>query len=122
MKTIKLVLGIISMVLFVIVIFQSCAAGLGNALSQNGESSGSSGFVLAIFMLIAGIVGVTTRKGGKGGAITAAVFYILGGLIAIVNVGSFSDLAVWAWVNFIFGAIFIIGSFLPNKQKEEITE
>ena len=36
MKTAKLVIGIISMVLFVLVAFQSCAAGLGNALADNG--------------------------------------------------------------------------------------
>ena len=58
MKTAKLVIGIISMVLFVLVAFQSCAAGLGNALADNGEVSGTSGMLLAFCMLIAGIVGV----------------------------------------------------------------
>lgn len=57
MKTAKLVIGIISMVLFVLVAFQSCAAGLGNALADNGEVSGTSGMLLAFCMLIAGIVG-----------------------------------------------------------------
>lgn len=66
MKTAKLVIGIISMVLFVLVAFQSCAAGLGNALADNGEVSGTSGMLLAFCMLIAGIVGVATRK-SKGG-------------------------------------------------------
>ena len=47
MKTAKLVIGIISMVLFVLVAFQSCAAGLGNALADNGEVSGTSGMLLA---------------------------------------------------------------------------
>ena len=61
MKTAKLVIGIISMVLFVLVAFQSCAAGLGNALADNGEVSGTSGMLLAFCMLIAGIVGVATR-------------------------------------------------------------
>ena len=54
MKTAKLVIGIISMVLFVLVAFQSCAAGLGNALADNGEVSGTSGMLLAFCMLIAG--------------------------------------------------------------------
>ena len=44
-------------------------------------------------MLIAGIVGVATRK-SKGGGIVAGVFYLLGGLLGIVNYGSFSDLAI----------------------------
>ena len=37
MKTWKLVSGILSIILFVIVSFQSCAAGIGNTLSENGE-------------------------------------------------------------------------------------
>ena len=76
MKTAKLVIGIISMVLFVLVAFQSCAAGLGNALADNGEVSGTSGMLLAFCMLIAGIVGVATRK-SKGGGIVAGVFYLV---------------------------------------------
>ena len=66
MKTTRLVIGIISMVLFVLIALQSCVAGVGNALEQAGETSGSSGLFLAVFMLIAGIVGVAARK-SKGG-------------------------------------------------------
>lgn len=39
MKTSKLVVGIISIVLSILVAFQSCAAGLSNALESNGEVS-----------------------------------------------------------------------------------
>ena len=42
MKTWKLVSGILSMILFVIVTFQSCAAGVANSLEANGETSGSA--------------------------------------------------------------------------------
>ena len=77
MKTAKLVIGIISMVLFVLVAFQSCAAGLGNALADNGEVSGTSGMLLAFCMLIADIVGVATRK-SKGGGIVAGVYTLTG--------------------------------------------
>ena len=41
MKTWKLVSGIISIVLFAFVMFQSCAAGISNSLAENGESGGS---------------------------------------------------------------------------------
>ena len=111
MKTAKLVIGSISIVLFVLVAFQSCAAGLGNALADNCEVSGTSGMLLAFCMLIAGIVGVATRK-SKGGGIVAGVFYLLGGLLGIVNYGSFSDLAIWSVLCFIFGAVFILGSLI----------
>lgn len=121
MKTTKLVIGIISMVLFVLVTFQSCAAGLGNALADNGEVSGTAGMLLAFCMLIAGIVGVSTRK-SKGGGIVAGVFYLLGGLLGIVNYGNFSDLAIWSVLCFIFGAVFIIGSLRMKKQDSNKTE
>lgn len=49
MKTWKLVSGIISIVLFAFVMFQSCAAGISNSLAENGESGGSAGLIVAIF-------------------------------------------------------------------------
>ena len=43
LSTFRLVAGIITIVLSVLVTFQSCAAGLSNALEENGESGGSAG-------------------------------------------------------------------------------
>lgn len=37
MKVAKLVSGILSIVLALLVMFQSCAAGISNALEENGE-------------------------------------------------------------------------------------
>ena len=60
MKVWKLVSGILSMVLFILVAFQSCAAGVSNALENNGEVSGSAGLIVAVLMLAGGIVSVAT--------------------------------------------------------------
>jgi len=38
----KKVIGVISIVLFLLVVLQSCAAGIGNALTGNDESFNSS--------------------------------------------------------------------------------
>ena len=46
MKVWKLVSGILSCILFVLVAFQSCAAGISNALESNGEVSGSAGILV----------------------------------------------------------------------------
>lgn len=54
MKTSKLVVGIISIVLCFLVGLQSCAAGLGNALENNGEIGGTAGLILALSLLCAG--------------------------------------------------------------------
>lgn len=76
MKVWKLVSGILSIVLFVFVAFQSCAAGLSNALEANGEASGTAGIMVAVFMLAGGIVSIATRKAkGKGGNIALLVLF-----------------------------------------------
>lgn len=123
MKTTKLILGIISIVLFFMVSLQSCAAGLGNALSENGEASGSAGLLLAFCMLIAGIVGLATRNSEKnGGPFTAGFFYILGGMLAFANKGTYSDLGIWSVLAIAFGMVFIIGTILSKKKEIDSDE
>lgn len=113
MKIARMILGIVSCVLFVLITFQSCAAGIGNTLAENGEVSGTAGFLLAICMLIAGIVGIACRK-NKIGSIVAGCFYVLGGIIGIANVGSYSDLQIWSVLCFVFAAVFIITGILQK--------
>ena len=90
MKTWKLVSGIISIVLFAFVMFQSCAAGISNSLAENGESGGSAG------LLAGGIVSIATRNGSKGGNIALIVLFALGALCGFTMAGSYADLNVWA--------------------------
>ena len=98
MKTWKLVSGIISIVLFAFVIFQSCAAGISNSLAENGESGGSAGLIVAIILLAGGIVSIATRNGSKGGNIALIVLFALGALCGFTMAGSYADLNVWsAW-------------------------
>lgn len=96
MKTWKLVSGILSIVLFAFVSFQSCAAGIGNALSENGEVSGTAGFLVAVLMLAGGIVSIATKKSGKGGNIAIIVLYGIASLIGFSLAGSYADLNIWA--------------------------
>lgn len=121
MKTWKLVSGILSIVLFVFVAFQSCATGIGNALSENGESGGSGGIIVAIVMLSGGIVSIATRKSkGKGGNIALIVLFGLGALIGFTLAGSFADLNIWAaWclINAILAVIAIIKGDTTRKAE-----
>lgn len=117
MKNARLIIGIVSIVLFAVVSFQSCAAGIGNALEGNGEVSGTAGFLLAVCMLIAGIVGICCRK-IKSGSIVAGCFYAIGGLIGIANVGSYADLQIWSVLSFIFAAVFIITGIIQKGKLE----
>lgn len=112
MKTWKLVSGILSMVLFALVAFQSCAAGVANSLEANGETSGSAGILVAILMLAGGIVSVATRKSEKkGGNIALIILFGLAALIGFTGFGNFSDLAIWSgWclINVVVAVIAII--------------
>lgn len=104
------------MVLFVIIALQSCAAGFSNTLQENGELGGTAGILLGICMVIAAIVGMVTRKGGKGGAFTAGGFYLAGAVIGYVNAGSYTDLKIWATVALAFGIVFIVGTIISTKK------
>lgn len=118
MKNWKLVSGILSIVLFAFVAFQSCAAGVANTLEENGEVGGSGGIILAILMLAGGIVSIATRKGGKGGNIALIVLFGLGALLGFTTAGSFSDLYIWsAWCA--INAVIAVIALVKGKKTEE---
>ena len=113
-KVLNLVIGIISIVIAVITSFQSCLVGCYNAISESEDMSGSAGFLLTLAFLVSGIVGIAAGK-YRVGAITVACFYIVGGLIAITNVGVYLDLYVWSILAFIFGILYIITAVRIKK-------
>ena len=122
MKTARLCIGIVSMVLFLIVMFQSCAAGIGEALTGDEGGSAGSGMFVAWLMLIAGIVGVCTRKTVVGAYVTAA-FYALAGIIGVSSIGGiFADLVIWGVLSFIFAGVFVLGGILTKKATKEATK
>lgn len=113
----KKVIGIISIVLSVFVGLQSMIAGLGNTIVNNGEVSGTAGFILAIIMLVSGILTLASRE-SKGILITAIVFYILGGITGLCNIGSYADLQIWSILNLIFAGLLIFK--VTDKKKATI--
>lgn len=122
MKTAKLVIGIISIVLFLLVAVQSCAAGVANTLTENGEVSGSAGLLTAIMLLAGGIVSIAGRK-SKGGAIACIVLYLIGGIVGFANAGSYADLYIWSGLCIVLAVFFLISLFAqkydpkPGKAK-----
>lgn len=118
MKTWKLVSGILSLILFVLVAFQSCAAGMVNVMENNGGSSGSVGLLVAILMLAGGIVSVATRKSqGKGGNIALIILFGLAALMGFAGYGNYSDLVIWAcWC--LINAILAVVALIKSKKVE----
>ena len=119
MKTARLCIGIISMVLFLVIILQSCAVGIGEAISGDDGDGFGSGVAVAWLLLIGGIIGVCTRKGVIGAYVTAA-FYALAGIIGVTaNSTIYGDLVIWGILSLIFAAVFVLGGFLTKKALKE---
>lgn len=116
MKTWKLVSGILSIVLSVIVFFQSAIAGLGNALQENGEVGGTAGLIVSIALLVGGIVSICVRKGSKAGAIALVILFGLGGLLGYSNAGSYRDLQIWSSWCFICAVLAFLSIFMKRKS------
>lgn len=122
----KMIIGIVSMVLFLIISLQSCAVGVSNTLSENESSTGSLGFMCALFMLIGGIVSVATKNSkGKGGNIIAIIFFWLAALLTIGTGTTYGDLPVWGSISFSFGLVCLgtilsTSNFFSDKNKQKI--
>ena len=117
MKAVRLIIGIVSFLMALLVTFQSWFAGLSNAMEDNGVIGGTAGVFLSILLIVAGIIGVVTRKGEGKGPFVAGGFYIVGGLLAYAMAGSYSDLYIWSVVSVIFGIVFVVGTIVERKRK-----
>ena len=123
MKTWKLVAGILSILLFMLVAFQSCAAGMVNAVEGNGGSSGSVGMLVAILLLAGGIVSIATRKAkGKGGNIALIILFGLAAFSGFAGHGNYSDLVIWSGWCLINAVLALIAMLKGNKKTEEDTD
>lgn len=116
-STARLVLGIIAIVLFIFIMFQSCAAGLGNALEESNEFSGTSGFLLALFLLAGGITGVATRKSlSCKGLFAAGILFVPAAVLGGTSWNStYSDLKIWTIVSLLFAAFYFICGIKTKK-------
>ena len=113
----RTVLGILSIILFIFVAMQSCAAGLGNALSNNGEVGGSAGALCALNLLVAGLIVLVARKTvKKAPMIVAAVLMFLNLFYGMILAGSYSDLQIWGILSFIFGLVYLFSVLRKKKQ------
>lgn len=117
MKTAKLVTGILCMVFTILVLFQSCAAGIADTLGDTGGVSGMGGFLVGLLMLSGGIVEVATRKAEKnGGAIAAVIIFGLAAVLGFATAGIFADLNIWASWCLILAVLNLLSIFLGKKK------
>ena len=120
MKVLKLVMGILCICLAAFVIFQSCAAGIVDAIDDNGGMSGFSGMFVSILMIAGGIIMIATRQStSKGGAIAGVVVFLLAAVIGFAGAGIFADLNVWAGFCVINAVINLVSVFTNKKERNE---
>lgn len=120
MRVWKLVAGILSIILSVFVLFQSGIAGIGNALAENGEVSGTAGFLVAVILLAGGIVSICVRNlTGKGGNIALLIMFGLAALIGFSNAGSYGDLNIWSFWCLINAVLALIAMFTSRGYRRQ---
>ena len=113
----RMIIGILSIVLFLIISLQSCAAGAANVLSNSNEISGSAGLLTAVCFFVGGLVGLLTRNSQKkGGPVTSCVFYWFSFFLSRMFSGRFADLRIWGVLAFIFGTVYLLAAMKTKKE------
>ena len=74
-KTWPLVIGILSILAFIIIAFQSCAIGVYNTIDGQGHADGTIGLIIGLMYLSGGIVLIATRYRSR---TAAMVLYFIG--------------------------------------------
>lgn len=101
----RTIIGILSLVAFIFVMFQSCAANVVNAMEANtADASAGGGTLLAFILLIAGITTALGRDNAKA-TLVAAITYGVGAIIGFASLGTYGDLVFWSIIAVLFGAL-----------------
>jgi hypothetical protein len=116
LKIWKLVSGILSIVFFAFVAFQSCAAGMSDALQDVNGTGGAAGVIVSILLLAGGIISIVAREStSKGLDIALIIIFGLAALTGFSMYGSYSDLVIWsAWC--LICAVLAMVSLIKNRK------
>ena len=123
MKTLRLVLGIISIVLAFFMLFTSCAGGIAGSLDEDNNliDTSSYGVIIAFMILAGGITAICTRKNLIGSLITG-IIYLAGYIVSIFDYTNglgtgFGTVSVILAIIFIISVI--IQAILKSKKNKE---
>ena len=120
MKTTRMIIGIVGIVLALVIFFQSCAAGFVEAIEEDTKSTASAaGVMVALSFIVAGIIAICTRRSAAGGFVCFAI-YAISGIIGLAGHGMYTDLIVWGSISLVFAVVFLITSIVMIKQKNNV--
>lgn len=95
MKIWKLVSGILSIIFSAVLLFQSALFWI-SPFSSGREYVISAGLFAAFFIMAAGIVSITTRKGELGGEIACLILDLLASMLCFLGITKVStDFIIW---------------------------
>ena len=105
----RLVIGVILLILSLFILFQSCAAGVVNAMESSSDFGGTAGFFVAVLMIATGVIAICTRNTrSKAGPGVCTGLLALAAIIGFCNSAVYEDLVVWSVVNIAFAIVFLI--------------
>lgn len=118
-STARIVIGIFMLVLSVMVLFQSCAAGMVNVAEGNKDAfDGMIGFCVSLCMIAFGIISIATRRTRSyiSLRVVATISAIIFILVSFVYNGIYSDLKIWGFLFGVYSVIFSLSSNAIQKN------
>jgi len=121
MKIWKLVSGILSIVMFIVIIIQSLATHVLNVMEENAKDTSAGGGILVAFaLLVAGITSACVWKyKGRGADIALIILFGLAALFGFNNLGTFGDLVVWSSWAALCAGLALISLFIPRDDDDD---
>lgn len=109
-QTARFVISILTLVLSLLILLQSCAVGVANAIDESSDLGGTVGLVLCICWWVAAILNLSKNK-EIGAVKTSMWFYIVGGCLALFMGGSiFEDLMIYGIASLGFAVLCYIST------------
>lgn len=108
MKTWRLTSGTINGILFIVMMVQSCAAGVINSLSKSSDSSGTIGMICAALLLVAGVLSIAFRNNPDEGHVILICLYGAAAVLGIFFHGVYEDLFFWGCWGAICAAVTLV--------------
>lgn len=118
MKATKLIVGILSIALFLVMTLQSYAACLADTIAADGKIR-TAGFLVAIMLLAGGIVAIVGRK-HRGASIACSILYSIGAILGFANTGyRYKDLYLCSTFALALALFFFISIFVQHYAADQ---
>lgn len=113
----RLAVSIISFVLALFIIYQGYMLTIAEAFMGEDDGNGIIGIGVALFIILAAIIGLCTRnKRGIGPLISSVLYFFSYILSTAGDFEEYPDLELWGIIALIFGVFFFICSIAKSKN------